>query len=144
MVYIDLNMVRAGVVTHPSKWRFGGYNEIQSPKRKCALIAYHKLAALTGFNNYEDFRKAHRQQVEDTLHKDKNRYQAEWSQSIAVGNKVFIEEIKGKFGVMAKGRKTLEQSGTLYLREPSGSYNAVFAPKIDDIQPENTYYWNIK
>jgi hypothetical protein len=55
-----------------------------------------------------------------------------------VGSKVFIEEIKGKFGVMAKGRKTLEQSGTLYLREPSGSYNAVFDPKIDDIGPKNT------
>jgi len=65
---------RAGVVTHPSEWRFGGYREIQSPKRKCALIAYQKLAELTGFNTYEDFREAHRQQVEETLHKDKNRY----------------------------------------------------------------------
>jgi putative transposase len=29
LVYIDLNMVRAGVVTHPSQWRVSGYNEIQ-------------------------------------------------------------------------------------------------------------------
>ena len=28
LVYIDLNMVRAGVVKHPSEWPFGGYNEI--------------------------------------------------------------------------------------------------------------------
>jgi hypothetical protein len=28
MVYIDLNMVRAGVVTHPSGWPYAGYNEI--------------------------------------------------------------------------------------------------------------------
>ncbi len=34
LVYIDLNMVRAGVVKHPSEWPFGGYNEIQEPKRK--------------------------------------------------------------------------------------------------------------
>ena len=34
IAYIDLNMVRAGVVSHPSKWVFGGYNEIQSPRRK--------------------------------------------------------------------------------------------------------------
>ena len=26
LVYIDLNMVRAGVVKHPSKWLFSGYN----------------------------------------------------------------------------------------------------------------------
>ena len=29
LVYIDLNIVRAGVVEHPSKWSFCGYNEIQ-------------------------------------------------------------------------------------------------------------------
>ena len=31
LVYIDLNMVRAGVVEHPSEWPFCGYNEIQEP-----------------------------------------------------------------------------------------------------------------
>lgn len=46
IVYMDLNMVRAGVVNHPSEWMFGGYNEIQNPRRKCALIAYDKLQTL--------------------------------------------------------------------------------------------------
>ncbi|MGD9066430.1 MAG: transposase, partial [Desulfobacterales bacterium] len=32
LVYIDLNMVRAGVVDHPSQWPHGGYNEIQAPR----------------------------------------------------------------------------------------------------------------
>jgi len=27
MVYIDTNMVRSGVVSHPSMWPFSGYNE---------------------------------------------------------------------------------------------------------------------
>lgn len=44
LVYIDLNMVRAGIVIHPSEWPHGGYNEIPSPRRKCAIIAYEKLA----------------------------------------------------------------------------------------------------
>jgi REP element-mobilizing transposase RayT len=34
LVYIDTNMVRAGVVSHPSKWPFSGYNEIQKPRKK--------------------------------------------------------------------------------------------------------------
>ena len=46
-------MVRAGVVNHPSEWSFGGYNEIQSPRRKCALIAYENLAVLAGYQNYD-------------------------------------------------------------------------------------------
>ena len=39
LVYIDLNMVRAGVVSHPSEWPFSGYGEIQEPRRKSVLIA---------------------------------------------------------------------------------------------------------
>ena len=43
IVYIDLNMVRAGVVSHPSEWAFCGYNEIQKPRKKNVLIDHQKL-----------------------------------------------------------------------------------------------------
>ena len=39
MVYIDLNMVRTGVVTHPSEWPFSGYNEIQNPRQRYSLLS---------------------------------------------------------------------------------------------------------
>ena len=45
LVYIDTNMVRAGVVSHPSLWSFCGYNEIQEPRRKNVLIDYERLKA---------------------------------------------------------------------------------------------------
>ena len=38
LIYIDLNMVRTGVVQHPSEWPFSGYNEIQNPRERYALI----------------------------------------------------------------------------------------------------------
>jgi len=41
--YIDLNMVRTGVVSHPSQWDYSGYNEIQKPRRKNVLIDYEKF-----------------------------------------------------------------------------------------------------
>jgi putative transposase len=34
LVYIDLNMIRAGAVEHPSQWPHCGYQEIQQPKKK--------------------------------------------------------------------------------------------------------------
>ena len=34
LVYIDLNMVRAGAAQQPSEWPFGGYNEIHNPKKR--------------------------------------------------------------------------------------------------------------
>ena len=48
IVYIGLNMVRAGIVDHPSQWPFCGYNEIQEPRRKNVLINYEKLRELAG------------------------------------------------------------------------------------------------
>ena len=39
LVYIDLNMVRVGIVDHPLQWLFCGYNEIRNPKRKNVLIS---------------------------------------------------------------------------------------------------------
>jgi len=39
-------MVRGGVVNHPSKWPYSGYNEIQQPKRKKILINYERLKEL--------------------------------------------------------------------------------------------------
>ena len=32
LVYVDLNMVRAGVVKHPSGWKWSRYHEIQHPR----------------------------------------------------------------------------------------------------------------
>ena len=29
LVYVDLNLVRAGAVEHPSEWKWSGYHEIQ-------------------------------------------------------------------------------------------------------------------
>jgi putative transposase len=37
MVYIDLNMVRAGVVKHPKNWPFGGYRYILEPPKRYRL-----------------------------------------------------------------------------------------------------------
>jgi putative transposase len=38
LVYIDLNMVRAGAVDHPKMWPFCGYNEIQKPPSRYRTI----------------------------------------------------------------------------------------------------------
>ncbi|RJR07511.1 hypothetical protein C4588_06790 [Candidatus Parcubacteria bacterium] len=53
IVYIDLNMVRAGIVDHPSQWPFCGYNEIQEPRRKNVLINHEKLRELAGAESYD-------------------------------------------------------------------------------------------
>ena len=52
MVYIDLNMVRTGMINHPSQWKWLGYKEIQKPMRKNILIDYEAASEQAGFESF--------------------------------------------------------------------------------------------
>jgi len=41
LVYIDMNMVRAGVVKHPKGWLHSGYQQIQNLRGHLSLISRH-------------------------------------------------------------------------------------------------------
>jgi REP-associated tyrosine transposase len=50
IVYVDLNMVRAGVVRHPSEYKLSGFNEIQNPPNGMQLLTgrlYRRFRPLT-------------------------------------------------------------------------------------------------
>jgi len=143
LVYIDLNMVRAGVVHHPSEWAFCGYNEIQEPKRKSVLINYQLLTELLGFNTYDEVKMYHKRWVDDYLENGKNTRDDKWTMSIAVGNRSFVERVKSLMGVLAIGRKSTEAGDSYQLREPAVPYIAYFGVKKADIGPENTWLWDI-
>jgi putative transposase len=142
LVYIDLNMVRAGVVNHPSKWDFGGYNEIQSPRRKCVLVAYEKLAALTGYDDYDLLRQSHREWVQASLADGNNVHDSQWTRSIAVGGEQFVEEIKEGLGTKILGRRIRKVLGGYELRDRTSSYITDLSLKKSDIGLGNTYHWN--
>ncbi len=143
MVYIDTNMVRAGVVSHPSSWPFCGYNEIQAPRRKNVLIDYERVQELLGAGSYEQLRLIHKGWIEEYLGKGDKTRQDEWTKSIAVGSRTFIENVKALLGFRAAGRGIIEGGGGYHLREGDASYKALFGPQKDDIGPENTFFWDI-
>ena len=142
IVYIDLNMPRTGKVCHPSEWVYGGYREIQNPRRKNILISYDRLCALAGFGSYEEFREKHRDWVENALSIGNNIRDSKWTQSIAVGSEGFIENMKADLGVSAKGRKVVGAEDVFQLRETLEPYNAGSEVKNNDIGPENSYLWD--
>ena len=96
LVYLDLNMVRAGVVSHPEQWRHGGYNEIQHRRRKNILVDYEALSRLSGFDDFESFQSAHQRWVQSALSDDKVKREGCWTQSIATGSRSFVEAAKGR------------------------------------------------
>ncbi len=141
MAYIDLNMVRAGVVRHPSQWPFCGYSEIQEPKMKNALIDYDRLQKLLGYDNYNKLTESHRSWVETFLANGDNNRDDKWSRSIAVGSQSFIEHIKSRMGVLAKGRKTVASGESYQIREPDIFYSNHYECKKSEIDPKNKYFW---
>ncbi|MFN0316028.1 MAG: transposase [Burkholderiales bacterium] len=63
LVYVDLNMVRAGAVSHPDQWEHGGYREIQSPRNRYRIIDLNELSRLCGCPRVTAFQEEHRNWV---------------------------------------------------------------------------------
>ncbi len=141
MVYVDLNMVRAGVVRHPSQWPASGYHEIQTPpKRKC-IIDIHKLMELLDVNHSRSFQQLHHQWIDEALQHDRLRREPCWSESIAVGSEVFVEKTKEQLKLRAYCRECQSVGDKYQLKEPVVIYQAHFSPEKGQLRPENQCLW---
>ena len=65
--------------------------------------------------------------------------QEEWSRSIAVGSRSFVERVKELLGFRAKGRRVAEGADGYQLREPLRCYGGLFDVENDDMGPENSF-----
>ena len=124
MVYIDLNMVRAGAVDHPSKWKWSGYNEIQKPKQRYQVIDQQALRRLLYVETNEELGQIHRRWVESEVKKSSARID-HYSSAIAVGSQEFVKMVQEELKVRAKGRDVSKTAEDQYqLRESMSPYLA--------------------
>ena len=107
------------------------------------LIDYERLQGLLGAGSYDEVRSSHKGWVEEYLADRAKNRQDEWTGSIAVGSKSFIENVKARLGFRAKGRDVIEGSEEYQLRESSGDYKALFEVENKDIGVENAYFWDL-
>ena len=141
LVYIDLNMVRAGVVDHPAEWAYSGYREIQDPPERYAIIDLRGLMALCGFAEVADFQQTHRQWVEEALPGEKAVRDDRWSRAIAIGSLAFVDNVRSELGIKAMHREVAQLEGTYILREQSEAYGEDFASENDSLTLNNTISW---
>jgi len=118
LTYIDLNMVRAGVVAHPCQWEFGGYAEIQSDPVKDSITDCGALMELLRIDSIQALRKLRGEWVEERLARGELAREGRWTESVAVGSRDFTERIKAKLGLRAKGRRVSGSVADTTLREP--------------------------
>jgi putative transposase len=122
LVYIDLNMVRAGVVSHPMEWINGGYRELQHPPHRYRLIDLPELSSLCGFARVADFQRAHKRWIEESLRQDVMARDDRWTRAVAVGNATFVEAVKRGLEFRARYREIVAGATSHELRELHVAY----------------------
>ena len=139
LVYIDLNMVRAGVVRHPSAYAISGYNEIQTPPSRYSIVNQQALQNLFNVRDENQFRRMHQEWVDLELKSGESKRQSIWSESVAVGDERFIQNIQQKLSGRIPGRSIVFENGTTLLQEPQLSYSTLFGGQKGILNTENTF-----
>ncbi|MFO8024465.1 transposase [Thiohalophilus sp.] len=126
MVYIDLNMVRAGVVSHPGEWAVCGYREIQHAPQRYTVIDRLALRELLGIQSNAGLSEQHAGWIETAMANADYAHEPCWTQSLAVGGRDFLEAIRATPGSHGRYRDIEEQHGMLAMRESPLDYRAGF------------------
>lgn len=142
LVYMDMNMVRTGVVKHPIEWPFSGYTEIQAPRERYALLDYEGLREVLNFKTMDDLADAYRGWIEDAVIKGDLRRDGKWTESVAVGSASFVNATKEKLGMKGKGREVIGADGSYELRESPAPYKTILEHENGGLRLQNVYYWN--
>jgi len=146
LVYIDLNMVRAGVVEHPEQWPHGGYREIMVPPHRYRLIDRNKLLELLRIKDGATLCDAYGSWVREALRAVGKERDENWTKPVAIGGESFVEKVKDKLAGKAIGRSTSVANvneGIHVLREEVDAYNSNSGCEMGSLTPKNTLLWNV-
>jgi putative transposase len=117
LLYIDLNMVRAGVVQHPKDWPMSGYNEIMGEqRRRYRLINTTKLMEMLGFYDLADLRDKYKSWIQEKLTMGRLEREEKWTEAIAVGNREFVENFQTKTGNKLHHKIYEDDEGSFFLK----------------------------
>jgi len=123
MKYIDLNMVRAGVVNHPSEWEWCGYRELVGEKKRYRFLDLKEILEWFGGSDVEEFRANYSHSISEAIeNRDLSREEC-WTQSIAVGGEVFVRDIGERILNRSDLLISNAEDGNWTVREGGASYN---------------------
>jgi putative transposase len=91
--YIDLNMVRAGVVSHPADWQWCGYRELIGEKARYRLLEMDRLLELLGIADTSSFRMQYVERMQLAIENKILSREKRWTESIAVGSQSYVAKI---------------------------------------------------
>jgi len=127
--YIDLNMVRAGVVSSPAEWAWCGYQELSGLRSRYRVIDREALAdALAPGRAWPQIAEMYVATVQEVLHAERLVRESCWTESLAVGGERFVQRI----GAQIANRmnvETVNANGIWLVRESPIAYSPFSASK---------------
>jgi len=126
MTYIDLNMVRAGVVERPEQWSVCGYREIQHPSRRYRCIDTERLSELMGLPHSGELALLLAERVDGALSSARPERESIWTESLAVGSESFVSSVGDALGIRARYRKVQLVDEVFTIGETAAEYSADF------------------
>ena len=139
---IDLNMVRAGAVAHPSEWEWTGWRELMGERRRNRLLCMDSILAALDVQSVDEFRKQHAGAVAEAIRGCVTGREPWWTESVAVGSVGFAANIEQvlKADYTRRRLQTDETSaGVWVLREPTPeAHGGKKRPENRPIRPLST------
>lgn len=123
MTYIDMNMVRAGVASHPKEWAHCGFHEIFHSKKCLLILDVQMLLAIFAQNSLSNLFEFRHSSVDDAILK--NMYlikDKKWTESVAVGRQSFLNRIKEQNLGKTRGRRIRPEENSYILKERQAPY----------------------
>ena len=96
LFYIDMNMVRAGVVEHPGEWQHTAWHEYMGNKKYKLIVNFPRLLNALMINDMEHFREWYEKTLAAKLTGIMQHRKLYWSRSRAVGGQEWLARITGK------------------------------------------------
>jgi putative transposase len=127
LLYIDLNMVRTGVVSHPGDWPESGYSELVSMRQRYTVHDIQALMELLAIDDPAWLVTQRQAWVEQALDNGLGQEAKDprWTGGIAVGSYEFVESVQLGLGQSMRGRSIVEFGGSCVLREEETGYVAI-------------------
>lgn len=122
MLYIDLNMVRAGEVEHPEQWTCSGYHEAKNPRVRAGRLDDRSICRLLKFETMKDFIGTRDLWIDEKLSAGELERQSYWTDSVAVGDLEYALKMKRALAHSNPGRRARRETGCFAVREDAASY----------------------
>ena len=122
MLYIDMNMVRAGAVSHPMNWRTSGFHETMRPRRRGARLDLPRLLELFGFDTLRQMQRHRLARVDELIAEGGGARDPVWTESVAVGSLDYTLRMRRALALSNPGRRPRPEADGWSLRETAARY----------------------